>query len=93
MICFVPPSLYSGRTEAKKQKPSVSAATRHWDRSISDGDIDAEGSCRLSPQCTATGGEATHGWKTIQTGREDDGRRGSVRRESVKKGKPGGGGK
>lgn len=38
----------------------------------------------------ATGEEATHGWKTIQTGREDDGRRGSGRKESVKKESRGG---
>lgn len=89
-IYFVPHRC-CGKIEPRKQKkPRVSTATRRWDRSISDGDVDAEGNCRLSPRCTATGEEATHGWKTIQTGREDDGRRGSARKESVRKESRGG---
>lgn len=47
MIYFVP-RRRSGKIKPRKQKPGVSAATRHWDRSISDGDVDAEGNCRLS---------------------------------------------
>lgn len=75
----------------RQQEPGVSAGTRRRNRSISDGDVDAEGNHRLSPpRAAATGEEATHGWKTIQTGREDDGRPGSGRKESVKKGKQGG---
>lgn len=84
-VIYSVPRRCGGKIEARKQKPSLSAATLRWDRSISDGDVDAEGNCRLSPWRTATGEEATHGWKTIQTGREDDGRGGSVRIESVKK--------